>query len=490
MKRGSWVRFTAFIGIFYLIIVTSCSEKQNWPQFRGPEGNMVLTGKNLPEEWDTVKNIAWTYQLDGLGWSSPVILGNKVFITSAFPEKVAPEPERGPMPGTPAEGQTGRPQPGQMPQGGPGSQPGQMPQGGPGPQPGQMPGGPRPEDNDTSFKSDIYRWEIICIDLNTGKELWKQIAFKGNPRVKKGPQNTYASETPVTDGKNVYAYFGMTGLFCYDLDGKLLWQKDLGAYKTQSGWGTGSSPVLYNNTLFIQVDNEINSFITAIDATTGDEKWKVAREEKTNYSTPYIWKNKIRTELVTCGKTARSYDPETGKLIWELKTGGEQTIPSPAGDAEHLFIGNEGGSKVKSNLFAVKAGAEGDITTKEGETTSLGVEWICPDAGMGNASPLLYNSLIYLIGSRGDISCINAATGTQVYKTKIPDSGSIWASPWAYNGKIWFYDEKGITRAIKAGEKFELVAENHLNDKFWASMAATGRGYIFKGVEKLYCVNK
>jgi outer membrane protein assembly factor BamB len=170
---------------------------------------MLPSGKNLPEEWGNDKNVKWTYELDGTGWSSPIVWGNRVFIASTFPEKVNPVPERGPMPGPAPEGEEG-PQPGQMPQ------------------PGQGPGGPRLEDNDTSYLKEIYRWELTCIDLNTGKELWKQVAYKGSPRVMKQPMNTYASETPATDGKRIFAYFGMTGLFCYDMDGKLLWKRDLG----------------------------------------------------------------------------------------------------------------------------------------------------------------------------------------------------------------------------------------------------------------------
>ena len=496
MKQRSNFKLNAAIGIFLLLMVASCSQKQNWPQFRGPEGNMIVTGKHLAEEWDSVKNVRWIYKLEGSGWSSPVVWGNKVFISSTFPEKVAPVPEMGPRPPRPDEGAGQEPRQNPSPQGGQGMRPGpdqnlqprQGLQQGQAPQPGQRPRGPGPENNDTSFKADIYRWEITCIDLSTGKEMWKQVAFKGNPKGNKNPQNTYASETPVTDGKRIYVYFGMTGLYCYDMEGKLLWQKDLGAFKTQNGWGTGSSPIIYKDVLYLQVDNDVNSFITSIDAATGDEKWRVQRDEKTNYSTPYIWKNKIRTELVTCGKTSRSYDPETGRILWELKTGGEQTIPSPVGDEGHLYLGNAGGQEVKGNLFAVKAGAEGDISPKEGEMTSSGVEWIVPDAGLGNASPLLYSGLIYLISSRGDINCINAVNGAQVYKTKLKGAGAIWASPWVYNDKIFFFDEKGVTHVMKAGDKFEILSENKLNDKFWASVAITGNTYLFKGVEKLYCI--
>jgi outer membrane protein assembly factor BamB len=485
MKNRNPVKVLVLLSISCLIIITSCSQKNNWPQFRGPDANMLTSARNLPEEWDTLKNIAWTYKTEGAGWSSPVVWGNKIFITSCFPEKVAPVPEHDPNQAPPPPPRPATSQPGQSPQGG---QALRTAQGQPAPPP---PPPPPPQDNDTTFKQDVYRWEVTCIDLNTGKELWKQVAFHGNPREKKHPMNNYATETPATDGKRVYAYFGNIGIFCYDMTGKQLWKKDLGANKVLNGWGTGSSPVIYNGLIYIQSDNEENSFLVALDCVTGDEKWRVQREEKTNYSTPYIWKNKIRTELIAGGKTARSYDPATGKLLWELKAGGEQAIPSPTGDENNLYLGNAGGQNAKSNLFAVNPGAEGDITPKEGETTSSGVLWSFPDAGMGNSSPLLYNGSIYLIASRGgEIRCIKAGDGALVYKERVNGMGAIWASPWAYNNKIWFYDEKGITRSFTAGVEFKLIDENKLNDKFWPSVAISGNGYVLRGVEALYCVRE
>lgn len=453
-----------------ILVVTSCSKPANWSQFRGPDGNMAVTSASLPEKWDTISGILWTAALDGAGYSSPIVWGNKVFITSAFPEKVNPAPERGPNQGPPPQGGQG-PQPGQAT-----PQPGQGPQNVQAPRPPEIP--------DTTFKQEIYRWEVRCLDLKTGKELWKQVACKGAPKTGKNPNSTYACETPATDGKRLFAYFGMHGLYCYDMEGKLLWQKDFGAYNTQRSWGTGSSPILYKDILFIQFDNDENSFIVAINAITGDEKWKVIRDEKTTYSTPYIWKNKIRTELVTCGKIARSYDPESGKLLWELKTGGEQAIPSPAGDEELLYIGNPGGRETKGKLFAVKAGLDGDITDKGGA-------WVSEESGLGNPSPLLYKGRIYVIGGRGEIAVLDASTGVLKYQKRINGIGAVWASPWANNDIIYFLDEKGVTRAFKAGDTFELVAENKLQgSKFWPSVAVAGNDYIFRGGEKLYCVGK
>jgi len=443
------------------LVYSFTASPDSWRQFRGPENNMVVSNANLPAEWNDNLNILWTQDLTGTGWSSPIVLGDKIFITSAFLEKAAPA-ETKPAPPTP-----------------------------PPPVPGAPQGPPPPQVEDNSYKEEVYRWELTCFDLKSGKELWKQVAQKGAPAIKKHVGSTYACETPVTDGKRVFAYFGMTGVYCYDLDGKKLWQKDLGTFKTLNGWGTGSSPVVYKDILYIQVDNEENSFMVALDAATGAEKWKIDRDEKTNYSTPVIWNNKFRTELVTIGKSARSYDPATGNLIWELKMGGDMSIPSPVYDSEHIYLGKTGGPNKPGILYSVKANSNGDITPADSGLVSSGVEWTIRETGVSNPSPLLFKGLIYLLSGRGgEIYCLDAATGAQVYKEKVEKVGACWASPWIQGDKIYFYDEKGITQIIQAGKEFKVLSQNKLDDKFWASVAITNDAYIFRGVKKLYCVKK
>jgi outer membrane protein assembly factor BamB len=510
MKRGSGNSIAVITAVFAFVNLMMSCTTHNWPQFRGAESNMVATGQNLPDIWSNGSGLRWTCHLTGNGYSSPVVWGDKVFISSAFAEKdisgakqamMPPPSPRGNRPGPgqnppPQANRDDRPAPGLNPpqQAGQGQRPasGQNlpPQAGQGRGQNPPPQGMTPED-DKSYLEDIYRWEVTCLDLQTGTELWKQVAYHGHPRIKKQPMNTYANETPVTDGKRVYVYFGMTGVFCYDMNGKPVWQKDLGAYETEKGWGTGSSPVLYNDILYIKVDNDTASFIVALDAATGEQKWKAVRDEKTSYSSPVIWKNRARTELVTAGKTARSYDPASGKVIWELKMGGEMSIPSPVADKDHLYIGIQGGRETPGILFAVKAGAEGDITPAAGETKSNGVDWVSKDAGLANPSPLLYKGLIYNLGGRGgEINCIDASSGEKVYKEKIDSVAGCWASPWAMQDRIYLLDEKGVTHVIKAGNKPEVIARNKLNDKFWASVAITGDAYILRGVENLYCIGK
>jgi len=443
-----------------LLVYSFMPSPANWPQFRGSENNMVATGTNLPTEWNDSLNVRWKTDLTGSGWSSPIVFGDRIFVTSAFLEKAAPASAQ-PTPPPPP------------------------------PAPGTQQGPPPPPAEDNSFKEEVYRWELTCFDLKTGKELWSQVAHTGTPRIKKHAQSNYACETPVSDGKRVFAYFGMTGVYCYDLDGKLLWQNDLGAYTTLNGWGTGSSPVVYKDILYIQVDNEEKSFLVALDAATGDEKWKVDRDEKTNYSTPVIWKNKFRTELVTIGKSARAYDPATGNLVWELKMADGMAIPSSVYDSEHIYLGKAGGPNKPGMLYSVKAGSTGDITPADSGLVSNGVEWTLKETGVANPSPLLYNGLIYLLGSRGgELYCLDAKTGATVYKEKVDKVGACWASPWIYGDKIYFYDEKGVTQIVQAGKEFKVLSPNKLDDKFWASVAITDDAYIFRGVKKLYCVKK
>jgi outer membrane protein assembly factor BamB len=431
--------------ILSIIVMNACntlSDSGNWPQFRGPDVNMIAIGENLPVEWGDNLNVAWTYNVEGEGWASPVVWGNRVMVSTVVAELI----------NKPGEGE---------------------------------------EENEDLFRSDEYRWLLSCVDLDSGQEIWKKEVHRGNPRTDKHRNTSYASETPVTDGERIFLYLGMHGLYCFDMEGELLWEKDLGAYETLNGWGTGSSPLLYNGMLYVQVDNEEYSFLVALDPESGDETWKTDRDETTSYSTPYIWENKVRTELVTGGYAARSYDPATGELLWELQMEGRYNIPGPVATKDLLYIGNPGRREIPGSFFAVKAGAEGDITPDSLSLSSEGLAWFNLDAPTGNPSPLLYEGLVYLLSSRGgDLTCLDSETGELVYQEKVEGVGACWASPWAHGDKIFFTDEKGVTKVIKAGKEFEFLHENSLDDRFWASMATTGEAYLFKGDNKLFCIKE
>ncbi len=424
-----------------LLILTSCGTGDNWTQFRGPKSNQRTSAKKLPLEWSEDKNLNWKYDLHGRGWSSPITWGNKIFFTNAVLED-----------------------------------------------PGLMPPAQKGRRQENPFDA-VYKFEVNCLDLDTGDELWKKVAYHGKPRYKTHRDNNYAPETMVTDGRHVYAYFGMTGIYCYDLNGNLVWEKDLGNYPMQSNWGTSSSPVLYKNVLYLQIDNEENSFLTALDAESGDELWRVSRNEKSNWGTPVIWENSIRTELVVQGLKTRSYNPENGDLYWELDMGGGRNITSPTAAGDMIYVGNEK-RRDGGTLFGIKAGGNGDISLKEGERSNKYVAWSVPESGIAMASPLVYDGLIYLVERRrGQIFCYDALSGETIYDgTEIEDAAAFWASPWVFDNKLYCLDEKGTTHVIRAGKEFKELGKNKLDDIFWASTAIAKGAYIFRGETGIYCV--
>jgi outer membrane protein assembly factor BamB len=425
-----------------VFIVLTSFKTDNWPQFRGPKSNQLTTEKMLPLEWSDEKNLLWKIELPGRGWSCPIVWGNKVFVTNAVLEDPSILP--------------------------------------------QVEAGRRLENPDSA----VYNFEVICLDIDSGKEIWKKTAYKGLPRYKTHRDNNYAPETMVTDGQHVYAYFGMTGVYCFDMEGNLVWEKDLGNYPMQSNWGTSTSPLLYNGVLYMQIDNEEKSFLAALDSKTGKEKWRVDRDEKSNWGTPIIWKNSIRTELVTSGLKTRSYNPENGQLLWEIDMGGGRNITSPTAEGDMIFVGNEKRSNGGGTLFGIKAGASGDISLKEGESANNWVVWSIPESGIAMASPLVYEGLLYMVDrNRGQILCLEAATGNVVYPgTKITGAKAFWASPWAFDGKIYCLEEKGTTHVIQAGREFKELGKNKLNDIFWASTAIAKGSYIFRGEKGIYCL--
>jgi outer membrane protein assembly factor BamB len=310
--------------------------------------------------------------------------------------------------------------------------------------------------------------------------------------------NTYASETPVTDGKRLYVYFGMLGVFCYDLDGEQVWKKDLGTYEMKRGWGTASSLALHEDHLFVLLDSEEDSFLVALRTSDGEEAWRAERpNEPSNWSSPVIWKNNVRTELVVGGEIIRSHDPRTGVVLWELNTHGGETSASPCGNSERLVVGTEfsrarpGRPKRPGLLCSVKPGASGDITPKEGETTSPGLHWFRERGGPEMASPLIYNDYVYIVQRSSLLNCYDAKTGERVYEEKRVEGGRpFWASPWAYDGHVYCLDEAGSTHVIQPGDDYEVVAVNKLDDQFWASSAVVEGTLILRGVEGIYCIGR
>lgn len=508
-------------GLVGTLGLANCGWAETWNQFRGPQASGVFSGEKLPVEWAADKNIEWKAEIPGVAWSQPIVWGDKIFLTTAITEnQEKPRPQgaggggglgggRGgggfggrPGFGAPPEGDAPRGQrpernrddaeEGDRPAAGDDAPRGGRPGGGRGPGGfGGGPGGGRGGfGRGAAPPNAIYQWKVVCLDAKTGKVEWEQLAHEGRPTIAIHRTNTYASETPITDGERIYAYFGMTGLFCYDLQGNKLWSKDLGSYPMMAGWGTGSSPVLEGDRLFVQCDNEEDSFLVALDKKTGEELWRKKRDERSNWATPYVWKNKDRTELVAGGGTVRSYDPATGEQLWELKGMQGRCSATPVGNDELLFFGTGGGNGGAGPLVAIRAGAKGDITLRSGEKSNDGVAWMVSRGGPPMASPLLFDGNLYVLDQRGGIiTCYDAATGKQHYKGRIPGAKGFTASPWAADGKVFCLDEDGQTFVLAAGPELKVLGTNKLDDMFWSSVSVAGNKLLLRGVDRLYCIS-
>jgi outer membrane protein assembly factor BamB len=422
------------------------SAVDQWPQFRGPQSTGVADDPALPETWSATRNVVWKTEIPGSGWSSPVVWGDRIFLTSVI-STVAPEaPKKGLYFGGNREG----------------------------------------------IPTDEHRWMVYAVDWKTGKIVWEREVHRGSPRSSHHLKNTYASETPVTDGERVYAYFGNLGLFVFDMEGKPVWSQHWGPFRTRYGWGTAASPVLHKERVYVVNDNDDQSFLAALDKRTGKQIWRVARDEASNWSTPFIWENGQRTEIITTGtRNVRAYDLD-GKVLWEL--GGMSSIVIPTPFAQHglLFLASGYVGDNVRPVFAVRPSARGDISLKESETGNEYIAWYQRQAGPYNPSPLVYGDFYYTLLDRGMMTCHEARTGREIYgKQRMdPETTAFTASPWAYNGKIFALSEDGDTFVIQAGAEFKVLGKNPLDELSMATPAIARGSLIIRTASKLYRIAK
>jgi outer membrane protein assembly factor BamB len=429
-----------------LMLLTGALAEDRWPQFRGPKSLGIAEDPSLPDKWSSSENVAWKTDIPGAGWSSPVVWGDKIFLTSVISEGQIEKPKKGLYFGGERKGPT-----------------------------------------------DVHHWKVYCVDWKTGKILWDREVHKGVPSTSHHLKNTFASETPVTDGERVYAYFGNLGVFCFTVDGKEVWSKQWEPSRTAFGWGTAASPVLYKHRLYIVNDNDDHSFLVALNKKTGDQIWKVDREERTNWSTPYIWENERRTEIITTGvKKVRSYDLD-GKLLWELGGMSSIVIPTPFSSFGLLYVASGYVQDQHRPVFAIRPGASGDISLAQDETSNKYIAWFQPKAGPYNPSPLVYGDYYYTLLDFGFFTCHDAKTGKEIYgKQRIdPSAGSgFTSSPWAYNGKIFCLSEDGDTFIIQAGPEYKLVGKNSLDEMCMATPAVVRGSLIIRTASRLYRINR
>jgi outer membrane protein assembly factor BamB len=337
-----------------------------------------------------------------------------------------------------------------------------------------------------------HQWKVYCLDLQTGRILWERVAHEGAARSPRHPKNSFASETPVTDGQRLYVLFGNLGLFTYDLDGALLWSHRIEPQLDQWGWGPGASPVLLGDQLIMVSDNDGQSYIASFDTRTGKQNWRSDRDEGHNWATPFVWRNELRTEIVTAGqRRVRSYD-SSGRLLWQFS--GRLTdvsIPTPVAAHGMVYVSSGYVANEHKPAYAVRPGASGDITVKFGEEASRFVAWYLPRAGSYNPSPIVYGDYYYTLLDGGFITCHDAKTGAEVYgRQRIEPGATFTASPWAYNGKLFVLSEDGNTYVIEAGPQYKLLGKNTIDEMTLASPAIAGGRLLIRTASNLYAIKR
>lgn len=444
--------FAAFVLIFSSIGKLSGQVKpeRQWTSYRGNHSSGVLDNTNLPESFDleNMTNVRWKSEIPGLGLSSPVIWDNKIFITSA----VSQADREGFKPGIYGDISPVR-------------------------------------------DSSMHEWKVYCVDKNSGRTIWERTSYKGIPKMRRHPKSTHANTSVATDGKYVVAFFGSEGLFCYDMNGNLLWQKNFGLLKSvffmvkSAEWEFASSPVIYKSKLIIQCDVLENSFVAAFDVKTGKELWKTQRDEYPGWCTPNIYTNAGKTYVALNGfKNRGGYDIETGKEVWKMAGGGDIQIPTPIVGNDLIYFNSAHGKN--SPIIAVKTNAVGDITLKETETSNEYIKWSLPRGGSYMHTLLLYRNHLYNVNWNGTIICLDPLTGKEIYNAKLGNAKSFIASPVASDGKIYIVDEDGTVYIIKDGDTFILLAEIPMHDICMTAPAITDGMLLFRTQKYLIAVGK
>jgi hypothetical protein len=439
-----------------------------WPGFRGPSSNPSAINSNLPDQWSKTSNIEWTANLPGLGWSSPIVAGTTVFLTTVTTDGKAKQPQVGTTYSNDYVAEL-------MKQGLKGKELAD-----------------RVNERDFELPSEVsIHYFLYSIDLDSGKINWKREFHSGHPPGGRHRKNSFCSETPVTDGNRVYIYINNLGLFAYDLEGNKVWNTPLESLPTILDFGTASSPALVNDLVIIVNDNEKQQFVAAFDKNTGKQVWRANRsihvqgsDRQTGWSSPYIWRSSKRTEIVTVGPgIAISYDLE-GKELWRLGGMSAMPIPSPFAYDGLLYL-NGGTGK---SLAAIKPGATGDLTTPDGAKLNDFVAWLQPKAGTYLPTELAYQGGLYVLTHTGILTRFDAKTGAQTYKSRIGEGGDFTASPWGYNGKVFCMNEEGTTFVIQAGDKYELLNTNDLGEMALATPALVGDRLILRTEKYLYSI--
>ena len=451
---------------------TAAAAEPVWPQFRGPESNPVSRETRLAEKWGQTENVEWVAEIPGRGWSSPIVSGDRVFVTTALTEGESKPPQIGTEYSNEYAAELEKQ----------GLSEAQVLE--------------KLTARDIELPKEVMlHYFLYCLNLKSGKVEWKREFYAGRPPGGRHRKNSFVSETPVTDGKAVYVYVANLGLYAFDLKGTALWSAPQEAMPIYLDFGTGSSPVLVENLLIIVNDNEKQPFIAAYDKRTGKQAWRKNRDvgskgppqASSGWVTPYVWRRADRTEIVTVGPgKVISYDV-AGKELWTMSgmSGGPIAMPFVY---DGLLYVNGGRGRP---LFALRPGASGDISLKSGEQSNKYVVWTEARGGTYLATAVAYEGALYSVTETGILSRYEAKTGKVSYRTRIdPAATAFTSSPWAYNGKVFILDEEGRTFVVPAGEKFELQRTNVLQDMALATPAIARDRLLLRTEHRLYSIRR
>ncbi len=440
MSTAGWIASFVILTAGFQHGTATAAPPRDWPQFRGTGANGVADGIATPTKWnvETGENIRWKTAIPGLAHSSPIVWGDKLFVTSA----VSSDPDPYLKVGLYGES-------------------------------------PKHEENVE------HDFRLLCLDKNTGKTLWEKTAYRGVPKVMRHIKATHANCTPATDGKHVVAFFGSEGLYCYNMDGDLVWKKDFSLLDSgppgadDITWGFASSPIIHDGKviLFVSVRNE--AYLAALNVTDGKEVWKTPREPDPCWATPTVHVGNERAQVIVNGyKRIGGYDLATGKELWWMKGGGDIPVPTPVVADGLIYITNAHGGQ--SPVYAIKTSAIGDISLGEDETSNSHIAWANLRIGNYMQTPLVYGGNLYCCRDSGIMACYDAATGKKKYRERLADGVGFTASPVAADGKVYFTSEEGDVYVVMAGDDYTLMAKNPLGEICMATPAISDGTLYFR----------
>jgi outer membrane protein assembly factor BamB len=467
-----FLRAVGLMSALFLLSPIVRGQDMAWPQFRGPNSNPVGAHARLAERWSKTENVEWSQEIPGRGWSSPIVTGGKIYLTTVTTEGKSKPPQTGTEYSNEYVAEL-------MKQGVPMDQVLK-----------------RVTERDIELPNEVtVHFLLYCLNLKSGKVEWQKEFYKGQPPGGRHRKNSFVSETPVTDGKFIYLYVANLGVWAFDLKGNQAWTTPLEANPIYLDLGTGSSPALAGNLLVILSDNQKQQYIAAFDKQTGKQVWRTNRDlggkgepvQRSGWATPFVWRHALRTEIVAVGPDeVVSYDLQ-GKELWRMSGMAATPIPTPFAYEGLLYINGGRGRP----LFALRPGAAGNISLKEDQTSNEYVVWSQPRGGTYLPSSVAYDGAVYTLTETGILNRFDSRTGKQTYKTRIdPAATAFTTSPWAYNGKLFCLSEEGQTFVITTGEQFQLLHVNELDDMAQASPALVGERLLIRTEHRLYSIRR